>query len=157
MFDVRFPWPGLMSGFVDGLLCHTTSRAINTWNTYSPHFHCFRKLLRPILFKFDKVAEQWNSSKFRITVLNIGKKRPVAAFFQMAWIAAFMRRSRSKQLAKAPKTDIACWQSNSHKSNNRLSRRSIQVLFSIYSIVFNPSWVAWALLIYTCVSQDLDG
>ena len=31
--------------------------------------------------------------------------------------------------------------SNSHKSNNRLSRRSIQVLFSsyMYSIVFNPS------------------
>ena len=29
--------------------------------------------------------------------------------------------------------------SNSHKSNNRLSRRSIQVLFSLYSIVFNPS------------------
>ena len=27
---------------------------------------------------------------------------------------------------------------NSHKSNNRLSRRSIQVLFSLYSIVFNP-------------------
>ena len=29
--------------------------------------------------------------------------------------------------------------SNSHKSNNRLSRRSIQVLFSLYAIVFNPS------------------
>ena len=29
--------------------------------------------------------------------------------------------------------------SNSHKSNNYLSRRSIQVLFSLYSIVFNPS------------------
>ena len=29
--------------------------------------------------------------------------------------------------------------SNSHKSNNRLSRRSFQVLFSLYSIVFNPS------------------
>ena len=29
--------------------------------------------------------------------------------------------------------------SNLHKSNNRLSRRSIQVLFSLYSIVFNPS------------------
>ena len=30
--------------------------------------------------------------------------------------------------------------SNSHKSNNRLSRRSFQVLFSLYSIVFNPSF-----------------
>ena len=29
--------------------------------------------------------------------------------------------------------------SNSHKSNNCLSRRSIQILFSLYSIVFNPS------------------
>ena len=29
--------------------------------------------------------------------------------------------------------------SNSHKSNNRLSRRSFQVLCSLYSIVFNPS------------------
>ena len=29
--------------------------------------------------------------------------------------------------------------SNSHKSNNRLSRRSFQVLFFLYSIVFNPS------------------
>ena len=29
--------------------------------------------------------------------------------------------------------------SNSHKSNNCLSRRSMQVLFSLYSIVFNPS------------------
>ena len=29
---------------------------------------------------------------------------------------------------------------NTHKSNNRLSRRSIQVLFSLYSIVFNSSF-----------------
>ena len=29
--------------------------------------------------------------------------------------------------------------SNLHKSNNRPSRRSIQVLFSLYSIVFNPT------------------
>ena len=35
--------------------------------------------------------------------------------------------------------------SNSHKSNNRLSRRSIQVLFSLYSIVFNPSQVKFSL------------
>ena len=34
--------------------------------------------------------------------------------------------------------------SNSHKSNNRLSRRSIQVLF-LYSIVFNPSEVNFFL------------
>ena len=35
--------------------------------------------------------------------------------------------------------------SNSHKSNNRLSRRSIKVLFSLCSIVFNPSKVEYSL------------
>ena len=35
--------------------------------------------------------------------------------------------------------------SNSHKSNNRLSRRSFQVLFSLYYIVFNPSQVKFSL------------
>ena len=35
--------------------------------------------------------------------------------------------------------------SNSHKSNNRLSWRSFQVLFSSYSIVFNPSQVEFSL------------
>ena len=35
--------------------------------------------------------------------------------------------------------------SNSHKSNNCLSRRSIQVLFSLYSIVLTPHKVKFSL------------
>ena len=38
-----------------------------------------------------------------------------------------------------------CVQSTLPKSNNRPSQRSIQVLFSLYSIVFNPSWVKFSL------------
>ena len=51
-------------------------------NTHSHHFCHFRKLSRPVLFNFEKVAEQWKSSKFRIiTGLNIGKMWPMVAFF----------------------------------------------------------------------------
>ena len=56
----------------------------------------------------------------------------------------FSRILRVKPSRKFPLQCMSTLQStlpksNSHKSNNRLSRRSIQVLFSLYSIVFNPS------------------
>ena len=74
-------------------------------NTHSDHFCLFRKLSRAVLFNFDKVAEQWNTSnsKFRITGLDIGKMLPMATFFSpKAWSVAFLRHSRTKQFAKAP-------------------------------------------------------
>ena len=61
-----------------------------------------------MLFSFYKVAEQWNSPKFRTMWLNIGKLWPMVAFSQKVW----RRRSRSKQSAKAPNGDKAGSTSN---------------------------------------------
>ena len=63
------------------------------------HFCHFRKLSRPTLFNFDKVAEQLDSSKFRITGLNTGKIWPMADFF---FKRPELQHSCSKQSAKAP-------------------------------------------------------
>ena len=66
--------------FVDGLLCHTwhttSSRELNSWKIN--FFNVFRKLSRPTFFNADKVAGQQNSSKFRITRVNIGKMCPLS-------------------------------------------------------------------------------
>ena len=58
-----------------------------------------RQLLK--VAKVDKVAEQWNSSKFRITSLKIGRVWPMAVFSQKAGSAAFLPCSRGTQSPKA--------------------------------------------------------
>ena len=56
------------------------------------HFFPDKKLSRPILFKFDKVAEQWNNSKSRNTEL--AKCYQWQPFFQMPSSAAFLQMGK---------------------------------------------------------------
>ena len=89
--------------FVDGHLCHTTSRAIN------PGKCAISAILdschRPMLFNFDKVAKQQNKLKienYRIEYWqNVTNCR--LFFSQKAQIAAFLWHSHGKQSAKRPK------------------------------------------------------
>ena len=55
-------------------------------------FTSFRKLSRPILFNFDKVAEQWYGSKFTSTGLNNGKLCPLGLFYFFLFL--FYRRHK---------------------------------------------------------------
>ena len=71
--------------FLDGLFCHTTSRANNPQKNNSfAAFWCFRKLSRPKLLIL--LNTEITNQNFRITVLNIGKKWPMTAFSEKAWI-----------------------------------------------------------------------
>ena len=100
LFDMGFPRPHHVSG-----LCAWPSLLHNFKGNKS------RKILIPNIFailgnyqgpyNIDKVAEQWNNSKFRITGWNIGKILAMAAFCPKARSAAFP----SKQSAKAPKVE----------------------------------------------------
>ena len=77
-------------------------------NTNLDHFcHFNRKSSRPILLNFDKVAKQWNNTKFRITGLSINLQNVSngVLFFPKA---AFLQHSRSKQSAKAPNSKKNC-------------------------------------------------
>ena len=79
LFDVGFLQPHHMAR-----LCGRPSLPHNFKGNKLHQICCFTKLSRPIIFNFDKVAKQWNSPKFRITWLNIGKIWPMAAFSQRA-------------------------------------------------------------------------
>ena len=86
------------------------------------------------------ITEYWNNLKFRMIELNVGKMWPMAAFSQMAWLAALLWEYCDKQSAKLPKHIVG------GHPNRRITRFSVKfsiLRFSIISIVDIPFNILW--------------
>ena len=72
------------------------------------------------------------------------EKKTSMCFSVMLWGDRFWFLPNTGALMVLKNLQSTLPKSNLHKSNNRLSQRSFQVLFSLYSIVFNPSSVEFS-------------